>query len=232
MKIPDRVIRLSVAAALIGIVAAQIPTRLSVATAATSRQEGGPIQTARDGYPNNAVFTTKNLIFAGALAAAAGGAVGAGAGGSIRGAVLSSASIYDVTTQHPNEFDLIVKIIRNAEQVNTYRAGDKTTVFWPTNEALTKALGADGVAALQKTANQAQAKQLLQSLTVSGSYNLDSLKAAARGKQSLQTLAGQAIVLTMSGEKLLANGVEVINTEYPAINGYVLMTNGVVSKDQ
>ena len=43
--------------------------------------------------------------------------------------MLSSASIYDVTTQHPNEFDLIVKIIRNAER-----------------EAVTIRKGADGYA--------------------------------------------------------------------------------------
>lgn len=242
MKIPDRIIRLAIAMSIIGIVAAQVPTRLSVATAAT-RQEGGggnnegggndegPVQTAQDGYPSNAVLTTRNIILAGALAATAGGAVGAGAGGSIRGAVLSSAGVYDITLQHPNEFDIIAKIIRNAEMVNTYRASEKTTVFWPTNEAIVRSLGADAAAALQKSPNQAQAKQFLQSLTVMGSYSLSDLKAAAGKKQALQTVAGQSIVLTMSGDKLLANGVELIGTEYAASNGSVLVANGVISKE-
>lgn len=248
MKIQDRFVRfavalidlrLVVAMTIIAVVAMLVPSRSSIAEAASvAPAEEVKFSTAlalddcTGGTGVNrgsTLLTTKDPIFVAALVTTVGGALGAGAGGSIRGAVLRAAPVYDVTTQNSAEFDLIAKIIRNAEQVNTYRANEQTTVFWPNNESLVRALGAGRVEALQQTANQAQAKQFLLSLTVPGSYNLEALKAAVRSAQVLRSATGQSVSLTMSGDKLFANGVEMVNSEYPATNGYVLVARGLIS---
>ena len=79
---------------------------------------------------------------------------------------------------------------------------------------------------------QAEAKKLLFSITVKGSYNLAALRDAANTGKILDTLSGQTVSLRMDGNKLMANGVEVLNNEAPASNGWVIATNGLVNKEE
>jgi uncharacterized surface protein with fasciclin (FAS1) repeats len=229
MKFKNRFIRMAMAFAIVGVVASQIPSRPSVSLAA-------------DGYVDrgNGLLTLK-----GAGGAAAGGVlvgaiygaiVNAGrstGGGVIKGAALpgGSSPIYDVTSSKPDEFSEISRIIRNADEVTNYRKNGAYTVFWPTNDALTKALGAERVNALGQAANASQAKTFLAAITVSGSYNLQRLRDAANQGTTLKTLSDGAVVLKIDGGKLTANGVEVLGSEYPATNGWVLATNGIIATD-
>ena len=226
MSLSNRYILLAAALAIVGIVITQVPMKSGIAQ-------------AQDGYPdkNGGLFSLKGgngvvlgtiLVGAGGAVATAGGA--AAAGGGVIG-ILRNEPIYDVTNRKPMEFELIAKIIRNAERVGDYRQSGKYTVFWPTNEALTRVLGEERVKALQRIENQTQAQALLAGLTVKGNYNIASLQEAAKAKKALETLDGQPILLTKEGEKLFVNGVEVLGTEYPASNGWVLTTDGVIFKE-
>lgn len=230
MKFQNRFVRLGAALAIIGIVISQIPIKSTIAQAA-------------DGYNDNTrgLFSLKGgggLLAGGVLVGVGYGALtkaGAGAavgGGSGAGAILGNEPIYDVTNRKPEQFELISKIIRNGERVEDYRKNGQYTAFWPTNEAILRVLGAQRVKALQETANQAQAKEFLAGITVKGSYNLAALEEAAKSKKVLETVSGQSVSITKVGEKLFANGIEVLSTEYPASNGWVLATNGMISKDQ
>lgn len=229
MSLNNRYIRLAAAVAIIGIVMTQVPMKSGIAQ-------------AQDGYPdqNGGLFSLRgsNGVVLGAILVGAGGAVltaggsaaaVASGGGAI--AILRSEPIYDVTNRKPTEFEQIAKIIRNAERVGDYRQGSKYTVFWPTNEALTRTLGEARVKALQRIENQSAAQALLAGLTVKGSYNLAALRDAAKTKKVLETVDGQGVALTVEGDKLFANGVEILSTEYPASNGWVLAANGVIFRE-
>lgn len=230
MKFHNRFIRLATAVGIVGIVATQVPTRSSVALAA-------------DGYPDTRPgFSLKGgggVVLGGILVAAGAGAFGqaagaavGGAAGVVKGAGIGAAPIYDVVNNHPDEFDALAKIIRNGEQVQDYRNPGQYTLFAPTTTSLVKALGADRVNALQQTANEDQAKKFLASITVKGSYNIDALRDAARTGKILESLTGQSIVLKLEGDKLFANGVELVGSENPATNGWVIASNGIVATDE
>lgn len=225
MKLKNRFIRLATAFAIVGVIASQIPSRPSVSLAA-------------DGYidPGTGVLSLKGAggVAAGAVLVGAvyGAVVNAGksAGGAVKGAVVAGGGspIYDVTAGKASEFSDIASIIRNAGEVENYRKNGAYTVFWPTNEALVKALGQGRVDVLKSAAATSQAKAFLATITVSGSYNLGRLKDSATRGTTLKTLSGDSVVLVDNAGKLTANGVEVLDVEYPATNGWVLATNGII----
>ena len=227
MKFENRFIRLAAALTIVGIVVTQIPSRNSVAFAQV-----------QDGYPdkNNGFFSLKGTggIILGAIIVGAGSGAILRAGGVAAGSssgVIGSKSIYDIVDSKSDDFSIITKLIRNSEQVENYRKNGPFTIFAPTNDALIKALGADIVTNLQTTAKQTEAKQLLQSITVKGAYSISALKDAAKSGKVLEALSGQPVSLKLSGDKLTANGIEILNNESPAINGWVIATNGVINKD-
>jgi len=228
MKFQNRFIRLAAAMGIVGVIATQIPTRSSIAFAGDGYPDKNPGLKGGGGVVLGGILVAAG---SGALGQAAGGAVGAAAGAASR-AGIGAAPIYDVVDSHPDEYSALAKIMRNGQQVQGYRAPSQQTLFAPTNTALVKALGAARVEALQQAANQDQAKQFLASITVKGSYNLDALRDAARSGKILESLSGQSVVLKLEGDKLFANGVELIGSENPATNGWVIATNGIVVTDE
>ena len=227
MKLKNRFIRIAAAFAIVGIVALQIPARPSVSLAADGYKDtGGGLLSFK-----GAGGVAAGAVLVGAAYSAIVNAGKSAAGGTIKGAIApGTASIAEVTDSK-DEFSEIAKILNNSGSQDSYRS-EAITVFWPTNEALTKALGASGVSALQAAANSAQAKTFLASLTVAGKYNIQRLNDAAGQGKVLATLSGGSIVLKSEGGKLTANGVEIIGTETAASNGWIIATNGVVAKDE
>jgi uncharacterized surface protein with fasciclin (FAS1) repeats len=142
-----------------------------------------------------------------------------------------SASLWGLTQSKSDEFGALIKILRNTDETETYQNSGPYTVFWPTDAALTKALGAERVAVLQSAAGQQDARHLIASLTVSGSYSLQRLRALATEGKTLTTLTGDVIVLALDGNTLTANGVALLQSEYPAQNGFVLVTEGIVARE-
>lgn len=224
MKLKNRFIRMAMAFAIVGVVASQIPARPSVSLAA-------------DGYedPGNGLLSLKGaggVAVGGVLVGAAYGAIvnaGKTAGGAtIKGAAVSgTASIAEIIDKK-DEFSEVSKLIKNSGTTDKYTSGSYT-VFAPTNESLTKALGANKLNALGQAASSSEAKSLLDSITVEGSYSLQRLKDAANQGKTLTTLSNAPLVPKVEGDKVTLNGVEVLSSEYPASNGWVIPTNGLVS---
>lgn len=230
MKLKNRFIRMAAAFAIVGVVASQIPSRPSVSLAADGYKDGGGGLLQFKGTTG----AVTGAVLAGAAYSALANAGALAAGGTIQGAVLSqSKPIYDVTASKPNEFSLIKEIIDNANnnQIENYRLNGQYTVFWPLTSSFVRDKGATNAYAFTKTGAKADALGLLQSLTVSGAYNLKTLK--GKVGQNLTTLAGTTITVgqTTAG-KLTLNGVVVVETEYPASNGWVLATDGVVPTEE
>ena len=86
-----------------------------------------------------------------------------------------------------------------------------------------------GLLLLQQSAQQEMAKAFILGLTLSGRYSINRLNTTATRSKSVFSISGDTINLKASGGKLMANTAEVLSTEYPASNGMVLITNGVVS---
>lgn len=140
-------------------------------------------------------------------------------------------SIYEVMQSKPDEFRALTQILRNTDETETYKSSGPYTVFWPTDAALTKALGVERVAVLQSAAGQQDARHFIASLTVSGSYSLQRLRALATEGKALTTLTGDEVVFKLDGNTLTANGVALLQSEYPAQNGFVLVTEGIVARE-
>lgn len=231
MKFQNRFFRLAAALAIVGIVATQIPSRTSIALAqdaCTNAKTNGIFKNA-GGVVLGAVVVA---LVAGAVSkdnkSASAVIVGSDSTGSVG---IGAKSLYDVVDGKADDFSIVSGLMRTAEQVEIYRGNDPYTVFVPTNDALTKALGANAVASLQTTGKQAQVKQLLMSITVKGSYNLAALKDIANSGKTLETLSGQSVSMKLSGDKLTANDIEVFNNESPASNGYAIAVAGLVNHE-
>jgi uncharacterized surface protein with fasciclin (FAS1) repeats len=143
----------------------------------------------------------------------------------------SGETLLELVRKKPDEFEQIFKILENSGEGETYRSSGPYTLFLPTNAALLKALGADKVALLQQAAGQQEARHFIAGLTVAGSYNLQRLTDAAAQGKTLTTLTGEVLVLKSEGQELTVNGVEVLKSEYPASNGWILLTNGVIATE-
>lgn len=224
----SRVFRMVSALTIVGIVASQVPSRSAVSLAA-------------DGYPESNALLQQSLqnvivggfVVGGIYSITKGSSVGsvfggsAGSGGGIGG---GSKPIYDLT-KSKDEFSSIARIISNAGEIEMYRT-DEFTVFWPTNDALTTALGQSKVDQLEQAANKSEAITFLERITVKGKYSLRRLTDLANAGSTLKTVSGDSIELTITNGKLTANGVEVLGSEYPTSNGWVLVANGLVVTEQ
>jgi uncharacterized surface protein with fasciclin (FAS1) repeats len=227
MKFKNRFFRMASALAIVGIVASQIPSRSSVSLAA-------------DGYPESNALLQKSLqnvlvgglIVGGAASIIKGSSGGGvfGGGGGAGGIGGGNKPIYDLT-KSKDEFSSIARIINNAGEIEMYRT-DEFTVFWPTNDALTAALGSNKVDQLEQAANKSEAITFLERITVKGKYSLKRLTDMANTGGTLTTVSGDSIELKVTNGKLTANGVEMLGAEYPTSNGWVLVANGVVNKEQ
>ncbi len=194
---------------------------------------------------------------AGAAGAAAGGDILAGPtvpGDSIswgESFVINSGG-FSITISFPNTptTQSVVAIFRNVRVLNaassnvadlglagvlTQPIGTKEvkaegyTLLLPTDDSLIKALGAEKVARMQKPEGRELARAFVSGLIVPGQFNYAGLKDAASLSKSVSSLGGDSISLKVDGGKLMANGVEVLATEYAARNVSFLVTNGVVN---
>ena len=223
-----RFTRLAAALAICGTVASQIPQRPAVALAGDGYRLA-PGRAFQQGETSTVKIATVAGVTTGAISAA--GHVGTVRIG--RSPLLSkSAPIYDITQSLPDEFEQVAKILSNAERATAYRIAGPNTVFWPTDEALTKALGTDGIARLQSPEGKAEAQAFLDRLTVAGSYSLSRLEALAVAGSTLTTLSGDTLVFKSTDGKLTANGVELLGNEHPASNGFVLTTGGLIAVEK
>jgi len=224
----SRVFRMVSALTIVGIVASQVPSRSAVSLAA-------------DGYPESNALLQQSLVnvlvgglvvggAASVIKGSSGGGVFGGSGGSGGGIAGGSKPIYDLT-KSKDEFSSIARIISNAGEIEMYRT-DEFTVFWPTNDALTTALGQSKVDQLEQAANKSEAITFLERITVKGKYSLRRLTDLANAGSTLKTVSGDSIELTITNGKLTANGVEILGSEYPTSNGWVLVANGLVVTEQ
>ena len=208
---------------IVGIVASQVPSRSAVSLAA-------------DGYPESNALLQQSLVnvLVGGLVVGGAASVikGSSGGGVFGGGGMSGGSkpIYDLT-KSKDDFSIVASIINNAGETEMYRTGEYT-VFWPTDDAITKDLGADGVKKLQQVANKNEAIEFLNRITVKGKINLSKLKEMAESGTALEPIAGDPILPKIVNGKLTVNGVEMLGAEYPSTNGWVLVANGVVNKEQ
>lgn len=234
-----RFVRLTFALALCGIIASQLPMNPSVALAGDGyvTQGGGFLslrgeEAVKTATIAGAAIGAVGVMTAGGGASAAAAAAGAGAGVTGVAAGVRSGSVYDVVQSLPSEFSELTKILESAQQVTSLREGGPYTFFLPSNTALEKELGREKIQRLQSPVGQADAVALLNGMLVKGSYSLSRLESLASSGGSLKTLSGETITLTKAGEKLLANGVELVGNEFPAVNGFVLVTPGLVVKPE
>lgn len=226
MKLKNRFIRMAMAFAIVGVVASQIPARPSVSLAA-------------DGYtdPGNGLLSLKGAggaavggVLVGAVYGAIVNAGKTGGGGVMKGAGVSGTAPIAEIVDKKDEFSELAKLINSSGTTDRYSSGSYT-LFGPNNESLTKTFTSNQLSLLNSPAGSAMAKAFLDSITIEGSYGLARLKDAAAQGKTLKTLSGGSLVLTLEGDNILINRVGTIS-EYPASNGWVISTNGVVAQDE
>jgi uncharacterized surface protein with fasciclin (FAS1) repeats len=236
MKFQNRFVRLGAALAIAGIIASQIPMGSSSANAADPAPPD-------DGYSRKGLFSFTG--FGGVVAAAGlGGLVysvitdragGVQAGGRVGGGVIAGLNepIYDVTNKKPELFETISKVIRNGQQVEYYRKQGPNTVIWPTNEALGAALTPSEIQALQQAANRDRAIAFLNGFTINGRHTITDMIRYAREKYTgVTTLSGEPVAFTYdeTTKVLKANGIEIIQDDYAATNGWIHAAKGLISR--
>lgn len=216
-----RFLSLALALSLVGYFVAQEPISVADAYPPYDESANGSgyqrVQTAGYVAGGYVVYRTITGTGFGSLARRGSTQVGGGNG-----------SLYELIQSKPDEFRALTQILRNTSEADTYQSRGPYTVFWPTDAALTRALGAERVALLQRPAGQQAARHLIASLTVPGSYSLERLRALATSGTGLTTLTGEAVELKLDGNTLTANGVAILQTEYPARNGFLLTADGLI----
>lgn len=222
----DRLTRFAFALAVCGAIASQVPTRSGVVL-------------AQDGYPESAGglldIQGKNTV--GAVVLTGLGAGAARSLGGIRHGSLGSTPIYDVYRNHMDESDSdrfveVVRLIDNADLENFYRESTPHTVLLPNDSNLVKVLGRESLSALQSRNKQDEARAFLRARTLDGSYSYGRLLELAKLHSNLKTLDGHTLSLHLEGERLFIGKVEVLATEYPASNGFVLVTDSLLTFEE
>ncbi|WP_309721991.1 fasciclin domain-containing protein [Armatimonas sp.] len=215
MNFKNRIFRMASALTIVGIIAAQIPTRSSVSLAADdgcpkSNNNGGAIALGAAGV----FLLAKN-------------APRIGSGSMKTNIALGGNSPIAMITRDHSEFKLIGRILNNSGLFEKYSQGSYT-VFWPTDEALLKALGQAEVDRLTSAAGVADAVTLLNRLTVAEDrLSISKLKDRANANGFVTTISNESLSLKLEGDKLTVNGVPVIS-EFPANNGFIVSTNGLL----
>lgn len=212
----QRLTRLLFALAICGAIASQLPAKSGTVL-------------AEDGYPSaiKSGDVLKTVLFTGV--AQSGAAMMAGKEASFLG--LGSTPIYDVYRNHGEQYSEVVKIIHAAELTTFYRESVSHTVLLPNNQALLAALGKDALEALQRPANKARAAAFLRARTLQGSYSFSRLMQLARAHGSVTTVDERTLSLRQEGDRLWIGKVEVLASEYPATNGFILETNPLLVFD-
>jgi uncharacterized surface protein with fasciclin (FAS1) repeats len=227
----SRLLRVLIASAIVGSVAGWLYPKRNTAAAADCYCDNccgcNPRACPKnvDKLRRTAALALGGLVLYEVKRAAGGIRWGGGAGR------LDSSSLWKVTQSKPDEFGALIKILRNTDETETYQKSGPYTVFWPTEAALSKALGAERVALLQSAAGQQDARHFIASLTVSGSFSLQRLRALATEGKTLTTLTRERIVLKLEGDRLAANGITLLQSEYPAHNGFIIVTEGIVARE-
>jgi len=188
---------------------------------------------ADDGYTDPKLKLTTNNALRAALytGMAQSGASGlAGHSASLFG--LGNTPIYDVYRNHADQFSHIIKLIHNAELTNFYRESTSHTVLLPNDQVLLESLGKDALEALENPTNKARAAAFLRARTLDGSYSFGRLLTLAKEKGNVTTLDGHTLPLRHEGERLWIGNAEVIATEFPASNGFILVTSPLLTIEE
>jgi len=225
MELKNRIVRLSVALAIAGAIATQIPMI-------------GGVALARDGYGGRGGSgnTGRNII-RGAVAAAVGyglistatSAGNAGAGGGTNPVPPADEnkkdnveSIWDVA----NGRDDLNKFAQNADlagEKDELRKPGNFTAFIPNNTAFTD-LGDAKIQELSKPENKSKLADLIGFHVIVGKYTIDQLKSEVKGLSAgkqYPTITGKQVTIKLSGDVLTINNVRIIETDIPASNGMI-----------
>jgi uncharacterized surface protein with fasciclin (FAS1) repeats len=246
MKYQERALRITVALALTGLIASQIPMRGQTALGSV-RPPGSvlPADGYLDGDSDNSGsflglkgFTNRNAITGLALgllgfgaystaldsravASTSAGAV-AGSTKSLKDIVSTGAgdkSIYDVLKSMSQDYSETAKLVDDAELMNTLRDAGPFTLFAPTNEALL--MEPDVLTNLHKPENKAALISLLKRHVVAGRYKINDLFALKDGT-ALETLAGTRIIIShKNNTELRVNNILVGQNDIAATNGWI-----------
>lgn len=217
----DRLVRFAFALALGGAIASLVPTRSGVVL-------------AKDGYPQTAggIFDVNGTNGVGAVVLTGLGAGAARSLGGLRHGALASTPIYDVYRNHMDDFTEVVRLIDNADLENFYRESSPHTVLLPNDSQLVKSLGREALRALQSQPKQEEARAFLRARTLNGSYSFSRLVELAKLNANLTTLDGHTLPLHLEGERLFIGKVEVLSSEYPASNGFILVTDSLLTFEE
>jgi uncharacterized surface protein with fasciclin (FAS1) repeats len=106
--------------------------------------------------------------------------------------------------------------------METLRQPGPFTVFAPTNSAFRKL--PSGMFEGLMNNRRSDLANILSYHIVAGSVKTGDMKDG----QKLKTLAGEDLIVTLRNDKVLINGVQVINPDIPARNGIVCVIDGVL----
>jgi uncharacterized surface protein with fasciclin (FAS1) repeats len=242
MDTKRRVLRLTAAVGLAGLISAQIPMQ-------------GGTALAKDGYPlirgkflgtsvtNEQAFTGVALgVLGGALLRTLGDkgkvtTVPTGGGTPVAVAATKdclpatlvgdgSKSIYEMLAGAPNNYSAIKGLIDDAGLAESLKIEGPFTLVAPNNATL-GGIPASTVASLR--ADKAKLGELLSNHTLIGRYKYDDLCKMADGK-NLLTLSGNTLKITHQDGKVYLNGVQVMPVDMAGSNGYVHPLSGVILK--
>lgn len=129
---------------------------------------------------------------------------------------------------HSKDHTTLVAAVKAADLVTTLKGPGPFTVFAPTNEAFA-ALPAGTVESLLKPENKPMLAKILTYHVVAGRFDAATLKqkvAAGGGKTLLQTVEGETLTVTSSGDMLAVAG-EKGDVAHVTISD-VIQSNGVI----
>ena len=242
----NQYIHLASALAIAGLVASQIPSRSSISLAADGCCAKTGVGCTTTPPPSNSdaeqlAMRAGGLVLLAGFANAGAGGVGSGPGGVLLAGEQDIASLLRTQARPLGISDFSAIYANSGQQtvseekdlglaglpprnIGTAEAQGTRTVFAPTNESLSAALGAERVAQLKLPANQSQARAFVESLTLQGQHNISQIKNRAARRQSLLILNGDSLVPNIGWGELMLS-------EHPATDGIVIVTNGVFNQN-
>ena len=119
-------------------------------------------------------------------------------------------------------YTILAEALKSTDLLETLGKPGPFTLFTPANNAFKKLPQGmlDGLIKNRKT----DLANILSYHIVAGSIKTRDMKDG----EKLKTLAGEELIVTVRGDKLLINGINVISTDIEASNGIIYVTDGVL----
>jgi uncharacterized surface protein with fasciclin (FAS1) repeats len=135
---------------------------------------------------------------------------------------MSSSKTIAENIQSDSSYTILAEALQSTGLMETLSQSGPFTTFAPTNDAFRRL--PPGIYESLMQNRKRDLANILSYHIVAGSLKIKEMKDG----EKLRTMAGEELIITLRKDKVLVNGIQVINPEIDAGNGIIYITDGIL----